>query len=82
VIIALRATAVRLSLGHDLVRRVQDVLGKWAIVGNTPLMVTFHPSYLLRNNTNAAKYVVWEDMLEVIKKLNITSGSKIAHFQE
>jgi hypothetical protein len=28
VIIALRATAVRLSLGHDLVRRVQDVLGK------------------------------------------------------
>ncbi|MDR1891278.1 MAG: uracil-DNA glycosylase [Puniceicoccales bacterium] len=76
VIVALGATAVSGLLGHDPARRMRDVRGKWAAFANTPLMVTFHPSYLLRNNTNAAKRVVWEDMLEVMKKLNMAISEK------
>jgi DNA polymerase len=76
VIVALGATAVSGLLGHDPTRRMHDVRGKWATFANTPLMVTFHPSYLLRNNTNAAKRTVWEDMLEVMKKLHMPIGEK------
>lgn len=76
VIIALGATAVSGLLGHDPTRRMRDVRGKWATVANTPLMVTFHPSYLLRNNTKAAKRTVWEDMLEVMKRLNMAISEK------
>ncbi|MDR1528478.1 MAG: uracil-DNA glycosylase [Puniceicoccales bacterium] len=76
VIVALGATAVSGLLGHDPTRRMHDVRGKWATFANTPLMVTFHPSYLLRNNTNAAKRVVWEDMLEVMKKLHMPINEK------
>ncbi|MDR1173208.1 MAG: uracil-DNA glycosylase [Puniceicoccales bacterium] len=76
VIVALGATAVSGLLGHDSTRRMHDVRGKWATFANTPLMVTFHPSYLLRNNTNAAKRVVWEDMLEVMGKLHMPISEK------
>ncbi|MDR1232896.1 MAG: uracil-DNA glycosylase [Puniceicoccales bacterium] len=76
VIVALGATAVSGLLGHDSTRRMRDVRGKWATFANTPLMVTFHPSYLLRNNTNAAKRVVWEDMLEVMGKLHMPISEK------
>jgi DNA polymerase len=76
VIVALGATAVSGLLGHDPTRRMHDVRGKWATFANTPLMVTFHPSYLLRNNTNAAKRTVWEDMLEVMKKLHMPMSEK------
>ncbi|MDR2628451.1 MAG: uracil-DNA glycosylase [Puniceicoccales bacterium] len=76
VIVALGATAVSGLLGHDPTRRMHDVRGKWAMFANTPLMVTFHPSYLLRNNTNAAKRGVWEDMLEVMKKLHMPISEK------
>jgi DNA polymerase len=41
-----------------------------------PLMVTFHPSYLMRNNTNAAKRAVWEDMLAVMDELGMTASEK------
>ena len=34
-----------------------------------PLMPTFHPSYLLRNQSLAEKRHVWEDMLAVLEKL-------------
>jgi hypothetical protein len=32
-------------------------------------MVTYHPSYLLRNQTLAEKRKVWEDMLAVLERL-------------
>ena len=36
---------------------------------DTPLMITFHPSYLLRNQSNTEKRKVWEDMLLVLERL-------------
>jgi uracil-DNA glycosylase len=67
VIIALGATAVSGLLGHDPSRRMRDVCNQWFQFENVPLMVTFHPSYLLRNNTKAAKRNVWEAMLQVLE---------------
>jgi DNA polymerase len=41
-------------------------------------MVTYHPAWLLRNQTITEKRKVWEDMLLVLKKL----GRKITPKQE
>jgi DNA polymerase len=43
--------------------------GRWHACGETPLMITFHPSYLLRNQSNTEKRKVWEDMLLVLERL-------------
>jgi DNA polymerase len=43
--------------------------GRWHTYGEIPLMITFHPSYLLRNQSNTEKRKVWEDMLLVLEKL-------------
>ncbi|MDR2737836.1 MAG: uracil-DNA glycosylase [Puniceicoccales bacterium] len=71
VIVALGATAVSGLIGHDPSRRMRDVRGKWTTFAGIPLMVTFHPSYLLRNSTNSAKRTVWEDMLAVMERLGM-----------
>ncbi|MDR1432828.1 MAG: uracil-DNA glycosylase [Puniceicoccales bacterium] len=70
-IVALGSTAANGLLGHDPSRRMYDIRGRWMSFASTPLMVTFHPSYLLRNNTNAAKRTVWLDMLAVMERLSM-----------
>ena len=69
VLVALGAVAVSGLLGPDSKRRMRDVRGQWTSFDLVPLMVTFHPSYLLRNNTNKAKRMVWEDMLKVMERI-------------
>jgi DNA polymerase len=32
-------------------------------------MITYHPSYLLRNQAPSEKRKVWEDMLQVLERL-------------
>jgi DNA polymerase len=71
VIVALGATAIGGLLGPDPSRRMGDVRGKWLTFAGIPLMATFHPSYLLRNNTKATKRAVWEDMLLVMESVNL-----------
>ncbi|MEO5754499.1 MAG: uracil-DNA glycosylase, partial [Chthoniobacterales bacterium] len=67
VLVALGATAVE---GLILVREPMNKLrGRWHSYGETPLMITFHPSYLLRNQSNTEKRKVWEDMLLVLERL-------------
>lgn len=70
VIVALGATAVSGLLGYDAQRRMRDCRGHWFKFQSIPLMVTYHPSYLLRNATKEAKRIVWEDMLLVMQFLN------------
>ena len=31
-------------------------------------MVTYHPSYILRNPTNKSKRLIWEDLLQVMAR--------------
>lgn len=71
VIIALGNAAVTGLLGPDPKRKMGSVRGTWHQFKETPLMITFHPSYLLRNGTLKTKRMVWEDMLEVMERCNL-----------
>jgi len=39
------------------------------LYNGTPLMITYHPAYLLRNQSPSEKRKVWEDMLQVLERL-------------
>ena len=67
VLVALGATAVEGLLGFRGTMR--DLRGRWHSYENTPLMITYHPSYLLRNQSPSEKRKVWEDMLQVLERL-------------
>ncbi|NCG09295.1 MAG: uracil-DNA glycosylase [Verrucomicrobia bacterium] len=71
VLIALGNIAVTGLLGHDPKRRMGQVRGKWHDYEGIDLMITFHPAYLLRNDTMKTKRMVWEDMLEVMRKTKL-----------
>jgi DNA polymerase len=68
VLVALGATAV-----EGLLRTrgpMHAMRGRWHSHQETPLMITYHPSYLLRNQAPAEKRKVWEDMLQVLERLD------------
>ncbi|MEI8292817.1 MAG: uracil-DNA glycosylase [bacterium] len=65
--VALGATAAEGLLGET--RLIRDIRGTWLDFEGIPVMVTYHPAYLLRNQTITEKRKVWEDMLLVLKKL-------------
>ncbi len=67
VLVALGATAVEGLLGFRGTMR--ELRGRWHSYENTPLMITYHPSYLLRNQAPSEKRKVWEDMLQVLERL-------------
>jgi uracil-DNA glycosylase len=74
VLVALGATAVEGLLGEP--RTMRDVRGQWLDYDGVPLMPTYHPAYLLRNQTVAEKRKVWEDMLLVMEKLGRPISAK------
>lgn len=76
VIVALGATAVSGLLGHDPKRRMGDVRGRWHSFEHVPLMITYHPSYILRSGTLQAKRQIWEDILQVMEKLHMKISPK------
>ena len=76
VLVALGLTAVNGLLGYDANRKMRDCRGHWLEFHQIPLLVTYHPSYLLRNGTSAAKRMVWEDMLCVMKFLKMPISEK------
>lgn len=67
VLVALGAVAVEGLLGSRGTMR--ELRGKWNSFHGTPLMITYHPAYLLRNQSPAEKRKVWEDMLCVLERL-------------
>lgn len=76
IIVALGNTAVTGLLGPDPNRKLGSVRGTWNEFEGTPLMITFHPSYLLRNNTLKTKRMVWEDMMLVMDKAGLPISEK------
>jgi len=74
VLVALGATAVEGLLGEP--HTMREVRGKWLDYDGVPLMPTYHPAYLLRNQTMAEKRKVWEDMLQVLEKLGRPVSAK------
>ena len=67
VLVALGAAAVEGLLGARGAMR--DLRGRWHSYRGTPLMITYHPAYLLRNQSPSEKRKVWEDMLLVLERL-------------
>jgi DNA polymerase len=67
VIVALGAVAVEGLLGMRAPMR--ELRGRWNSFNGTPLMVTYHPAYLLRNQSPSEKRKVWEDMMQVLERL-------------
>lgn len=67
VIVALGGTAVEGMLGNGV--GITKLRGRFQEFRGTPLMPTYHPSYLLRNQALSVKREVWEDMLQVLEKL-------------
>ena len=74
VIVALGATAVEGLLGKT--EPIGRLRGRFQVFRDIPLMPTFHPSYLLRNQALPEKRKVWEDMLQVMEKLNLPISEK------
>ena len=68
VVVALGATAVEGLLGTRGAMR--QLRGTWNSYHDTPLMITYHPSYLLRNQSPVEKRKVWEDMMAVLEELD------------
>ena len=67
VIVALGAVAVEGLLGARA--PMHQLRGRWNSFNGTPLMVTYHPAYLLRNQAPSEKRKVWEDMMQVLERL-------------
>lgn len=68
VLVALGAVAVEGLLGTRGAMR--ELRGRWHTYNGTPLMITYHPAYLLRNQAPSEKRKVWEDMLQVLQRLD------------
>ncbi|MFB9899456.1 uracil-DNA glycosylase [Cerasicoccus arenae] len=76
VIVALGLTAANGLLGFDPERRMGKVRGQWLEFSGVPLIITYHPSYLLRNQANSAKRLVWEDILLAMAKVGLPISEK------
>jgi DNA polymerase len=63
-ICVLGGTAARALTGHK--EGVTKMRGKWFQWKDIPVMVTYHPSYLLRPYNQDAKREAWEDLKKVL----------------
>jgi len=75
-LVALGATAAKGLLGPKSFGALGEVRGKWHDFSGRPLMVTYHPSYILRNPTNRTKRLIWEDLLKVMEKAKLPISEK------
>jgi len=73
-LVALGATAVEGLLGKTI--GITRLRGNWKTYRGIPLMPTYHPAYLLRNQAMSEKRKVWEDMLAVMEKLEMPISQK------
>jgi DNA polymerase len=73
-IVALGATAMEGLLGQTA--PMNQLRGRWHEFNGIPLMATYHPAYLLRNQALTEKRKVWEDMLLVLERLGKNISEK------
>ena len=74
VLVALGATAVEGLLGKTV--GITRLRGNWQTYRGIPLMPTYHPAYLLRNQALSEKRRVWEDMLQVMARLGMSASER------
>jgi DNA polymerase len=76
VIVALGSTATQGLLGFGTFKTLGEIRGRWKQFAETPVIVTYHPSYILRNPTNRSKRAIWEDLLKVMERLALPISEK------
>lgn len=77
-IVCLGATAARGLLGAE--GSVSSLRGQWWESQGMPVRVTYHPSYLLRNESLGARRAVWEDMLAAMERLGLPISERQRRF--
>ena len=75
-LVALGSTAAQGLLGPGSFKALGEVRGKWKEFAGKPLMITYHPSYILRNQSNRSKRMIWEDLLKVMEKAELPISEK------
>ena len=78
VLVALGATAMQGLLNETA--PMASLRGRWHEFQGIPLMATYHPAYLLRNQSMSEKRKVWEDMLQVLERLGKPVSEKQRNF--
>ena len=78
VMVALGGVAMRGLFGTS--DPMKSLRGRWHSFGDIPVMATFHPSYLLRNQALTEKRKVWEDMLQVLERLQVPITQRQRNF--
>ncbi len=66
-IVALGGAAAQGLLGAKFTK-LADARSQWHDFAGHPVMVTYHPSYLLRSNSTKSKRAVWDDLLKVMER--------------
>ncbi|MEM6885211.1 MAG: uracil-DNA glycosylase [Verrucomicrobiota bacterium] len=75
VIVGLGATAMEGLLNQPRLS-ITRLRGKWEEFEGISLMPTFHPAYLLHNDSITEKRKVWEDLLQVMQKVELPISEK------
>lgn len=78
VLVALGGTAVEGLLGKTV--GIMKLRGNWQTYRGTPLMPTYHPAFVLRNQALTEKRKVWEDMMMVMERLGMPISDKQRKF--
>ena len=82
ILVALGSTASKGLLGMRAFKTLGEVRGRWHEYCGRPLMVTYHPSYLLRKEAESklgerrAKRAAWEDFLLVMQRAGLSISDK------
>ena len=76
VLVALGSTAAQGLLGFGSFKALGEIRGQWREFAGKPLMVTYHPSYILRNQSNRSKRMIWEDLLKVMERVAMPVSDK------
>ena len=76
-IVALGKTAAGGLLGASSFKTLGEVKGRWHEFAGIPVMVTYHPSYILRNNSKRSKRAIWEDFLQVMERASLPVSAKV-----
>jgi uracil-DNA glycosylase family 4 len=74
VMVALGAVAMQGLFGKT--EPMNQMRGRWHTFGSIPVMATYHPSYVLRSQAMSIKRRVWEDMLQVLERLELPISEK------
>jgi DNA polymerase len=76
VVVALGSTAAQGLFGYGSFKTLGEIRGRWKPFAEKQVMVTYHPSYILRNPSNRSKRAIWEDLLKVMERVALPISEK------